>query len=144
MSVFITDNMGLDTTDIPLKMFSESELLTVQNKYDEAFQKLDSIILVYPEHGLEDDVKYQKANLYLKLRDYQKALDLYTDIYTNYVEEIRADNSLFAAAEINEFYLEDLDRAKELYEKLFIDFSNSTYAVEARKRYRRLRGDNLQ
>ncbi len=144
MSIFIMDNMGLDTTDIPLKMFSEAELLTVQNRYEESFVKLDSIILIYPEHGLEDDVKYQKANLHLKLRDYDKALELYTDIYTNYVEEIRADNSLFAAAEIYEYYLQDLDKAKELYEKLFIDFSNSTYAVEARKRYRTLRGDNVQ
>ncbi len=144
MSIFIMDNMGLDTTDIPLKMFSEAELLTVQNRYEESFFKLDSIIQIYPEHGLEDDVKYQKANLHLKLRDYDKALELYTDIYTNYVEEIRADNSLFAAAEIYEYYLQDLDKAKELYEKLFIDFSNSTYAVEARKRYRTLRGDNVQ
>ncbi len=144
MSIFIMDNMGLDTTDIPLKMFSEAELLTVQNRYEESFVKLDSIIQIYPEHGLEDDVKYQKANLHLKLRDYDKALELYTDIYTNYVEEIRADNSLFAAAEIYEYYLQDLDKAKELYEKLFIDFSNSTYAVEARKRYRTLRGDNVQ
>ena len=28
MSVFIVDNMGLDTTDVPLKMFAEAELLT--------------------------------------------------------------------------------------------------------------------
>jgi len=144
MSIFIMDNMGLDTTDVPLKMFSEAELLTVQNKYDASFAKLDSIMEIYPEHGLEDDIKYQKANLHLKLRDYDKALELYTDVYENYVEEIRADNSLFAAAEIYEFYLEDLEKAKELYEKLFIDFSNSTYAVEARKRYRILRGDNVQ
>jgi tetratricopeptide (TPR) repeat protein len=144
MSIFIMDNMGLDTTDVPLKMFSEAELLTVQNKYDESFTKLDSIMLIFPEHGLEDDIKYQKANLHLKLRDYDKALELYTDVYENYVEEIRADNSLFAAAEIYEFYLQDLDKAKELYEKLFIDFSNSTYAVEARKRFRILRGDNVQ
>jgi len=144
MSIFIMDNMGLDTTDVPLKMFSEAELLTVQNKYDASFAMLDSIMEIYPEHGLEDDIKYQKANLHLKLRDYDKALELYTDVYENYVEEIRADNSLFAAAEIYEFYLEDLEKAKELYEKLFIDFSNSTYAVEARKRYRILRGDNVQ
>ena len=144
MSIFIMDNMGLDTTDVPLKMFSEAELLTVQNRYDEAFDKLDSIITIYPQHGLEDDVKYQKAELNLRLRNYDKALELYTDVYENYVEEIRADNSLFAAAEIYEYYLQDMEKAKALYEKLFIDFSNSTYAVEARKRYRVLRGDNIQ
>lgn len=144
LSVFIMDNMGLDTTDLPLKMFSESELLTVQNKYDQAFQKLDSIVLLFPEHDLEDDVLYQKANLHFKVRDYDKALTLYTNVYENFPEEIRADNALFNAAEIYEYQLMDVEKAKELYEKLFIDFSNSTYAVEARKRYRILRGDNIQ
>jgi len=144
MSIFIMDNMGLDTTDIPLKMFSEAELLTVQNRYDAAFDKLDSIIIVYPDHDLEDDVIYQKAQLYMSQRKYEEALELYTEVYEKFPEEIRADNSLFAAAELYEYQLEDTEKAKELYEKLFIDFSNSTYAVEARKRFRVLRGDNIQ
>ena len=80
----------------------------------------------------------------MRQREYQKALDLYTKVYENYPEEIRADNSLYAAAELYEYQLEDTEKAKELYEKLFIDFSNSTYAVEARKRFRVLRGDNIQ
>jgi len=144
MSIFIMDNMGLDTTDIPLKMFSEAELLTVQNRYDAAFDKLDSITIVYPDHDLEDDVIYQKAQLYMSQRKYEEALELYTEVYEKFPEEIRADNSLFAAAELYEYQLEDTEKAKELYEKLFIDFSNSTYAVEARKRFRVLRGDNIQ
>jgi len=144
MSIFIMDNMGLDTTDIPLKMFSESELFTVQNKHDQAFAKLDSIIDTYPEHDLEDDVLYQKANLHFKLRDYAKALELYTEVYENFPEEIRADNSLFKSAELYEYQLQDPEKAKELYEKLFVDFSNSTFAIEARKRFRTLRGDNIQ
>ena len=143
LSVFIMDNMGLDTTDIPLKMFSEAELLTVQNKFDEAFVKLDSILTLYPEHDLEDDVLYQQANLYYKMRDYETAYDIYTKVYTDYPEQIRADNSLFMAAELKEYQLEDPEKAKELYEKLFVDFSSSTFAVDARKRYRVLRGDDI-
>ncbi len=143
LSIFILDNMGLDTTDIPLKMFSEAELLTVQNRYDDSFSKLDSILTLYPEHDLEDDVLYEKANLFLKKRDYTKAYDIYTKVYTDYPEEIRADNALYKAAELKENQLEDIEKAKELYEKLFVEFSNSTFAVEARKRYRILRGDNI-
>ena len=144
LSVFIMDNMGLDTTDAPLKMFAEAELLTVQNRYDEAFIKLDSIKSLYPEHALEDDILFQKANLNYKLKNLEAAVALYSQVYENYPEEIRADNALMTSAEIHEYYFEDLDEAKKLYEKLFIDFSSSTYAVEARKRYRILRGDNIQ
>jgi len=39
--------------------------------------------------------------------------------------------------------LVDLEKAKTLYEKIFIDYSGSTFAVEARKRFRKLRGDNI-
>ena len=43
----------------------------------------------------------------------------------------------------NEAQLNDIEKAKELYEKVFIDFSGSTFAVEARKKYRMLRGDDI-
>ncbi len=143
MSVFIMDNMGLDTTDVPLKMFAESQLLTVQNRFDEAFSKLDSITTIFPKHSLEDDILYQKADLHTKIRNYDKAKELYTTVYTDFAEEIRADNALFKLAELYENQLGDLDQAKELYEKLFVDFSNSTFAIEARKRFRILRGDDI-
>jgi len=144
LSIFIMDNMGLDTTDVPLRMFAESELLTVQNKYDEAFQKLDSINVLFPDHSLFDDILYQKANLYVGLKEFEKAKVLYTKVYTDFPEEIRADNALYLLAELYENQLSSPEEAMKLYEKLFIDFSNSSFAVEARKRYRVLRGDDIQ
>lgn len=144
LSVLIMDNMGLDTTTIPLHMYAQAELLAFQNKYDAAFAKLDSISEVYPSHSLEDDVLYTKARFYTKLRQYDKAIEAYNKVIEIYPEEIRADNSIFELAELYETRFDDLEKAKELYEKLFIDFSNSTFAIEARKRYRKLRGDNIQ
>ena len=144
MSVFIMDNMGLDTTDMPLKMFARSELLTIQNRYDEAFATLDSIETVFPDHSLVDDILYQKAILYARLKQYDKASGLLERVFTDFPEEIRADNALFMLAELNENQLENLEEAKRLYEKLFIDFSGSSFAVEARKRFRILRGDDIQ
>jgi len=143
MSVFIMDNMGLDTTDVPLKLFAEAQLLTVQNKHTEAFSKLNDITVAYPEHALEDDILFQQAEIYQRQKKYTKALDLYSRVYTEFVEEIRADNALMRSAEIYEKDLEDLEKAKELYEKLYLEFSNSTFAIEARKRYRTLRGDDV-
>jgi TolA-binding protein len=37
--------------------------------------------------------------------------------------------------------LNDKEKAQKLYEQIILDFSNSTFAVEARKRFRALRGD---
>ena len=143
LSVFIIDNMGLDTNIIAMKLYAEAELLTFQNRYDDAFAKLDSLTTNFKDHALVDDVLYEKAQIYTKMREYTKAVDLYNEIIEKHFEEIRADNAMFNLAELYETKLNDKEKAKALYERLFMELSNSTLAVEARKRFRRLRGDEL-
>jgi hypothetical protein len=46
-------------------------------------------------------------------------------------------------AEIQETELKNKVKAMELYEKILMDYSGSTYTVEARKRFRKLRGDGV-
>ena len=144
MSVFITDNMGLDTTDVPLKMYAESELLLFQNKYDEALNKLTEIDTLFPEHSLTDDILYSKAQIYEKLKDYDQSKSMLESIIENHVEEIRCDNALFELAELYEGPLANKEEAMKLYKRLFEEFSNSTLATIARKRFRVLRGDEVQ
>ena len=143
LSVFIMDNLGLDTTDVALGLYASADLLIFQNKFEAAFAKLDTLLEKFPEHSLEDDVLYSRARVHFKLRDYEKAAELYQQIVEKYPEEIRADNALFALAELNEHQLANTEKAMEYYEKIFIEYSNSTFAVEARKRFRKLRGDNI-
>lgn len=143
-SVFIMDNLGLDTTAVPLEMFATSEQLIFQNKFELAFDKMDSILILFPKHGLEDDILYNKASIYRKQRKYDQVIMAYDTIIANYPEEIRADNSIFELAELYEKVLDKPEKAKMLYEKLFLEYSGSTYAVEARKRYRIIRGDDVQ
>ena len=144
LSVFIMDNANLDTTYAPMELFAESELLLFQNKVDEAFSKLDSIITIYPDHSLQDDVYFVKAQHYEKVKEFESAVALYSKVATEFPEDIRADNALYALAQINELEFGDLETAKELYEKIFIDYTDSTFSIDARKRYRILRGDSIQ
>lgn len=143
ISVFIMDNMGLDTTTTALQMYADAELLVFRNEFSAAFAKVDSLLEMFPKHSLEDDVVYLKAQVYAKKRDYQTAATLYAQVVEKFPEDIRADNALYALAELHEKFLGDKAKAQELYENLFIDYSSSTFAVEARKRYRQLRGDNI-
>ena len=134
----------MDTTPTALIMYSQADMLVFQNKFEEAFTKLDSIMEMFPEHSLEDDVLYLKAKIYAKKKEYDKSVEMYNAIIERFPEEIRADNALFELANLYENQLNDLEKAKGLYEKIFLDYSNSTFAVEARKRYRILRGDDIQ
>jgi TolA-binding protein len=143
LSVFITDNTGLDTSDVALSKFAESDLLIFQNKFEEAFEKLDTLISDFPEHSLQDDVFYVKGQVFEKKREYLKAEEMYKMILEDFPSDIRADNALYNLARLYDNQLNNPEKAKEHYEKLFIDYSNSTFAVEARKRFRELRGDSI-
>ncbi len=48
---------------------------------------------------------------------------------------------MYHLAQLYEHQLNDVEKAKALYEKLFMDYSDSTFAIDARKRFRELRGD---
>ncbi len=144
LSIFIMDNLGLDTIATPITMYSQAELLVFQNRFSDAFTKLDSLATMFPGHTLQDDMLYLEAKILVKKREYQKAETVYQKIIDNHIEEIRADNAMFELASLYENQLNDLEKAKALYERIFIDFSGSTFAVEARKRFRKLRGDTVQ
>ena len=144
LSVFIIDNLGLDTTAVALQTYADAELLVFQNRFEEAFAKLDELVEAFPGHDLEDDVLYLKAEVYTKRRQYERAAQAYQEIIDEHADGIRVDNSLYALANIYENYLDNPQRAMELYETLFIDFSNSILAVEGRQNFRRLRGDDVQ
>jgi tetratricopeptide (TPR) repeat protein len=141
MSVFIMDNLGLDTTAHPLTMYAEAELLVFQNRFTEARENLMILSNLYPDHGLQDDILYLQAQILMKQRRYEDAARMFDEIVSKYPLEIRADNALFALAELYDQHLGDPEKAKELYERIFIEYSGSTFSVEARKRFRFLRGD---
>jgi tetratricopeptide (TPR) repeat protein len=143
LSIFIMDNLGLDTTAASLQLYADAELLIFQNRFDDAFEKLDRLILEYPDHSLQDDVYYAKANIYIRQREYFEAGEMLHKIIEEYPDDIRADNAIFKLAGLYETHLNDMEEAKSLYESLFIDYSDSTFAVEARKRFRKLRGDDI-
>jgi len=141
LSIFIMDNLGLDSNTHAMAEFAKAELLIFQNKLDESIEKLTILGNIYSEHGLKDDILYLKAMLYEKKRDYVMADSLYQEIVTTFPEEIRADNALYHQAQLYEHQLNDPEKAKLTYEKLFMEYTDSTFAIDARKRFRELRGD---
>lgn len=144
LSVFIMDNLNMDSSVIAIGLYSAAELLVLQNKFDDAFRKLDTLRRDFPDHALQDDILYLEAQIFEKRRDFNGAALRYQEIIDKYSKDIRADNSLYALAQLYEFKLNNPQKAQPLYEKLFIDYSGSVFAVDARKRFRILRGDKVQ
>ena len=157
-SMLISDNLEeeeedeADTTaalfdnsegNLALKMYAKAEFLIFQNKDDEALRALDSVMILSPFGTLVDDALYQKALIYIKQKNYFEAEKLLKRIVENYGDQLLADDAVFKLAELYEYYLKDVTQAMEYYQKILKDHSDSLYVVQARNRYRALRGDNV-
>lgn len=141
LSLVITDAIGVDTNAVPLSMFSSADLLILQHQYDKAIIRLDSINSLFSEHTLGDDIYYKKAEIYKHTNRYEEAAKMYQNVVEFYPTELYGDDALFKVAELYERYLNDTTKAKQLYQDMLTKYPGSIYVVEARKRFRNLRGD---
>lgn len=141
LSVFILDNLNTDDTDFALILFAKADLLRFQNKLAEAEDTLNYILQNYTGTALTDDVYFMKYKIEKDKQQYENAANYLLQIVNNFSDDILADNALFYLGDLYQNYLKDDTKAKEYYEKIILDFKDSTFAVEARKRYRKLRGD---
>ena len=143
LSLLISDALSIDSNEAPLVLYAHADLLVFQNKDDEAITTLDSIKTLYPNHALTDDVLFKKAQIALKHANYNDAAMFYESILKDHSYDILGDDALFKLAELNEIQFKNIEKAKELYQQLIEKYPGSLYVVEARKRFRKLRGDTV-
>jgi len=143
LSLLIQDVLGIDSNETPLQMYARADFFMFKHQYDSALIVFDSIINNFSKvfHPLIDDAWFAKALIAEKKQEYEKSLDYYANVYTEFKDGIIADAALFNAALVTEELLSDFEKAKELYQKLLLDYPDSVYVVDARKRFRKLRGE---
>lgn len=143
LSLLISDNLQSVPDSGALKMYADAELMLFRNLPGKALLKLDSIAVAFPGNNLNDDILMAKANIYIKQHQYQLALPMLQNLITQHPESLWADDALFILAGLYQDQLNKPEEAKKLYQKLIDDFPGSMYTNEARKFYRKLRGDNI-
>ena len=132
------------THNIALRLFAKADFLIFQNNDNESLKYLDSISFYSPLSKLNDDVLYTRAQIATRQKDYFAAENYYKKILETYSTDILGDDALFKLAELYEYYLKNIPEAMACYQKLLKEYPGSLYVVDARKRFRYLRGDNLE
>jgi tetratricopeptide (TPR) repeat protein len=140
--LLISDNTVEDSTQTALKKFARADFLLYQNKKQESLAQFQQILKEHKGEEIEAVTLLRIGKIYEKLGDFAKALESYQAIIANHKEGIYIDEALFFSAEIYADNLKDNEKAKPLYEKVILNHEDSIYSVEARKKYRQLRGDN--
>jgi tetratricopeptide (TPR) repeat protein len=139
--LLINDNTVADSTQTALKQFAKGDFLLYQNKKQEAITQFQNILKTYKGQEIEAVTMLRLGKIYESLKDYNSALSQYQQIIDHHSDGIYVDEALFFSAEIYNDELKDAEKAKPLYEKVIFNHQDSIYFVDARKKYRELRGD---
>lgn len=143
LSLLLSDNTLDDTVFTAMQIFARADYLSFKNQDSLALHTYDSIPSLYPGNSLEDDILFRKAKIYTRQKNYTEAALNLQQIVDRFAYEIYADDALFMLASLHEAAIPDKQKAMDLYKKLITDFSSSVFVVEARARYRALRGDGV-
>jgi len=143
LSAYIKDNTILDTSDMVMKSFATIELLVFQNKYDTAETQLRELIKYNRSHDILDEAYWLLAKIHKERGEFAESIAAYRVIATQYGQDILADDALIEMGKLYESSLNDPDQAMACYQELLREHPGSNFAAEARRRFRKLRGDLL-
>ncbi|AUP79729.1 tetratricopeptide repeat protein [Flavivirga eckloniae] len=143
LKLLISDNKYEDSLQTALKLYAKADLLAFQNRNEESITLLNKILNEHKTEPIIAQALYKQAQLFEIKKQYEKAAANYDAIIANYREGILIDDALFKLAKIYEDQLNLPEKAKALYEQIIFNHADSICFVDARKRYRALRGDAI-
>ena len=139
----ITDNESVDAIPSGLTAYAKADLLAFQNKNQEAVAVLKGILNKFKGQPIEDEALFKQATLFIKLQAFENAVINFKKIIQGDPKGILRDDAHYALAELYNYQLNNPEKASEHYQKIIFDLASSIYLVDARKKYRKLRGDAL-
>lgn len=143
LSLLIRDNSLEDSTQTALKKYARADLLAFQDKNKEAIAVLEDILTNNKGEKIEDEALLKQGELFEKTGAFEKAEANYLKIIEFYKEDLLADDAHYRLARLYETKLNQPEKAKQEYEQIIFQYADSIYFVEARKKYRTLRGDAI-
>ncbi len=144
LSLIITNSSEKDSVQKALKMYAAAELLSYQNKDQQAIDTLNVVLLNFKGHPIEDDALFKQAELFIKTKNTELAENNYLKIIEINKKSVLADDAHYMLAKLYQNQLYDPKKAKEFFQKIIFNYPSSIYLVNARKQFRILRGDNIQ
>jgi len=143
LSLKIGNNSNKDSLNEGLKIYAKAELLGFQKKHQQAIDTLSYVLNQYKGQQIEDEALFTQAIFYQELEAYTSAETNLLSILNFHPESLLIDDSIFALGILYRDRLNDPVKAQEMFEKIIFEFPSSIYLVDARKYYRKLRGDDI-
>ncbi len=129
--------------DKALTDFASADLLMRQHKNAEALVLFQEVTVRYGTTSLVDDAMMRIGELQVTLNHVGDALEAFRKVADDMPTSILRDRAQMRVGELYENELKNKQKAIEAYEQVLVNFPNSLYVEEARKRIRTLRGDSI-
>lgn len=137
LSMTISDNYNMDTTQVTMMLFARADLLIQQHQYERANETFDSINKMFPIHSLNDEILMKRAEIAASKQKFEEAIQLLEELVLKYGNDLLADDAIYRIAQIYEYNLLNTEKAAEFYKKIVFDYKGSLYGVEAREKFRK-------
>lgn len=144
LSLLISDNLWKDSTEIYLNKYARAELLFQRNRKVEAIAVLSELVEEAEGQTILDEALYFRANLLVDLGRYRDAEQDYLRIIEDFAFQILSDDARYRLGLLYEGPLSQTEDAMEQYQFIVFNHPDSYYYPMARKRFRRLRGDDIE
>ncbi len=138
-SMLIKDNTEDDSLMTVMSIFARADLLIFRNKNEEALMSLDTILTEYPAHKLADESYLRKSEIYFKQGDYEASKKYLQKIISEWPYDILGDVATYRLAVLYDKYLNNKEEAAENYKKVMLNYPDSIWVSDARKRFREIR-----
>ena len=144
LKLLISDNKFEDSTQTALRQYAKADLMAYQNKNAAAIILYDKLLKQYQGQSIEDEALFNQAKLLVAEQQYEMAVTNLLKIISIDPEGILTDNSYYLLGEIYKNNIKDFEKASEYYQKIIFEKPSSIYLVDARQKYREIRGDNIE
>lgn len=141
LNLRIQDNILGDSTHTSLKDFAAADLLVLQDKPQQAIELLNDILVNHQGKSIIDDAHFKLGELYFDLGNYEQAAEHWEVVVQEHTYDLLADAAFYRLGLLYEEKFNQPEKAMTYYERIIFDYSDSIYFVDARKRFRKLRGD---
>jgi len=141
--LLISNNIVGDTIHDALKTYAKADLLAIQNKNQQAIDTLNVVLKKFKGRNIEEAALFKQAELYTKTKNFELAESNYLQLIEFKKDGILIDDAYYQLANLYKNHLNNIEKAKEMYQKVIFEFPSSIHLVDARKQFRKLRGDHL-
>ncbi|RMF68392.1 MAG: outer membrane protein assembly factor BamD [Calditrichaeota bacterium] len=135
--IFLIEENKNDAEDA-LKLYSEAQKLKLERKTADAIKTLQQVVSRYPAAAILDECLMDLGELESQRGNHLAAIGYFRGVVEEHPESVYASLAQKRIGDIYETGLGDTQKAVQAYEKVLVEYPNSTYLEEVRQNLRRL------